>query len=443
MIVDWHTYYDVAQKCRQLAEELRAADKPVHKGIKELYGGMAGSSPGCKEWGCDYDESAKDVLQTCSSLANALTNYAAALCAQGHNWAVSNKSEAPPPDITRVPEYRVDFPTSLGDNGIGYTEAGGNTDFLTHLKFSIGQTFGKLPNSDTDKLDQASTTWEKFSTDVTIDSASSKISELSSRFDLMDDIENRQKIQRHFKTLQDGADAVRSGSREMAAITRCYHDAIRSFGKGTAKHVNNQGASVGVTAGKGKGIARFDVGTTSIMETDRIDQGVAATLQGIQDAFQGSSLSHILGIWSLSADSKGTPDDFHKVQTLQLESLLQRLNSIIAIRPVLYDEDATNGKEKRSAGPTNGQQVRAMVLARTDKGLNKPHRQIATEAEMIALYNDLTREGTPSSLPNYYGEVKQLADGTKIGLRDDSLSGGRTIDIHYPGKKKPVKVHLP
>jgi hypothetical protein len=61
----------------------------------------------------------------------------------------------------------------------------------------------------------------------------------------------------------------------------------------------------------------------------------------------------------------------------------------------------------------------------------------------VDLYKDLSREGTPSSLPNYKGEVKQLPDGTKIGLREESTSGGRTIDIYYPGKTKPVKVHLP
>lgn len=52
---------------------------------------------------------------------------------------------------------------------------------------------------------------------------------------------------------------------------------------------------------------------------------------------------------------------------------------------------------------------------------------------------------TPNSNPiddEFPGDLGELQDGTRIGLRPYSKSGGSTIDVFRPDGTK-VKVHLP
>lgn len=73
----------------------------------------------------------------------------------------------------------------------------------------------------------------------------------------------------------------------------------------------------------------------------------------------------------------------------------------------------------------------------------KISKQLNTPAEIWELYRELTENATPLPLkPGYKGEWQILEDGTRIGIRTESGSGGVTIDIVYPDGEK-MKVHLP
>lgn len=72
-VVDWQVYYDAAQKCHDLAGEIRKADAPLHTVVKNERAGMAGDAPGCKQWGEAYDRSAQQTLQACTNIADALS----------------------------------------------------------------------------------------------------------------------------------------------------------------------------------------------------------------------------------------------------------------------------------------------------------------------------------------------------------------------------------
>ncbi|MEU0501066.1 hypothetical protein ABZ293_08380, partial [Nocardia sp. NPDC005998] len=119
LVIDWQTYYDAGKKCHALATDLRAADKPVHDAVKGECAGMAGNTAGCEQWGKTYDRLAQETMQTCTNLADALTNFGNMLYAAGHNWALSNNSNPMPdrPTVTAMSEYKVTIPTSVGDNG--------------------------------------------------------------------------------------------------------------------------------------------------------------------------------------------------------------------------------------------------------------------------------------------------------------------------------------
>lgn len=64
-----------------------------------------------------------------------------------------------------------------------------------------------------------------------------------------------------------------------------------------------------------------------------------------------------------------------------------------------------------------------------------------TSAEMRTLFDRWT-EGATRLEPrgDKIPDVYEMADGTLIQWRNDSLSGGPTIDIYPDGK--PLKVHL-
>ncbi len=73
----------------------------------------------------------------------------------------------------------------------------------------------------------------------------------------------------------------------------------------------------------------------------------------------------------------------------------------------------------------------------------QPHvRQLPTSAEIRALYERLTENGTLATPPTYPGTSHLLEDGTRISIRETSSSGGTTIDIKYPDGSIQ-KVHLP
>lgn len=75
------------------------------------------------------------------------------------------------------------------------------------------------------------------------------------------------------------------------------------------------------------------------------------------------------------------------------------------------------------------------------KGRSAGVRTVDSNAELDELYATLTRGGTPFDVPGYKGVWIERTDGIRIGLRDASKSGGRTIDIRYPDGTTG-KVHI-
>jgi hypothetical protein len=71
--------------------------------------------------------------------------------------------------------------------------------------------------------------------------------------------------------------------------------------------------------------------------------------------------------------------------------------------------------------------------------------EIKTPAEMSNLFDDLSQGGKKVTPSNYKGTMVELPDGTRVGMRTASKSGGPTIDVKPPegSGSKPMKVHLP
>lgn len=75
------------------------------------------------------------------------------------------------------------------------------------------------------------------------------------------------------------------------------------------------------------------------------------------------------------------------------------------------------------------------------KGKSPGVRTVDSVGELNQTFDSMTQGGTPSSWPGYKGKVVRLPDGTEVGLRTASKSGGETIDIRVPGQA-PTKVHI-
>ncbi|QNE34387.1 hypothetical protein [Leifsonia shinshuensis] len=88
-------------------------------------------------------------------------------------------------------------------------------------------------------------------------------------------------------------------------------------------------------------------------------------------------------------------------------------------------------------------EIESIVKEKTRKGKSRPHREVDTPEELDALHEEITRGSEAvEETGTYEGEKRRLPDGSEIGIRGDSTSGGPTIDLRSPGGKE-FKIHLP
>ncbi|HEX6677552.1 MAG TPA: hypothetical protein VF486_21320 [Actinomycetes bacterium] len=81
------------------------------------------------------------------------------------------------------------------------------------------------------------------------------------------------------------------------------------------------------------------------------------------------------------------------------------------------------------------------ILSGLRAGRNTPNLEVDTAGELHAVFDELSAGGTPVH-SGYPGKLVELADGTRVGLRGTSRSGGETIDVFKPDGSYR-KVHLP
>ncbi|GAB4095569.1 hypothetical protein GCM10028787_10440 [Brachybacterium horti] len=81
------------------------------------------------------------------------------------------------------------------------------------------------------------------------------------------------------------------------------------------------------------------------------------------------------------------------------------------------------------------------VLGDMPPGKSKGVKTVGSDAELQTAFDDMARGGEVFRRPGYKGEWVRQPDGTEIGLRSESSSGGRTIDVINPDGSK-AKVHI-
>ncbi|MFC8046873.1 hypothetical protein [Nocardia sp. NPDC057353] len=439
--VDWQVYYDAAQKCHDLAGEIRKADAPLHAAIKNECVGMAGDAPGCKQWGEAYDRSARETLQTCTNIADALSNLGYVLSAFGYNHGIANRSNPAParPTVGEIDVCHISIPTSVADNGPGLSRHADDVDIFESLLGKVVAEFGKLPNGDVDKLERAATAWKNFSTHDIIANASARVAAIAGLLEPMRD-ENLEPIRDHIESVRKGAENLRTASLALATPVADYHSGTMAV----QSAVTSAKWAAGLTVAAAAAAFFFTLGGSAALGAGGVTAIVANTVNTIRNVYQASNLIRAVGLAVATAGAVGVVKAFDGVPSLT--EMTTGLASIIAMRVFLDDETDSEGSSRDvtvpATGPTNAEEVQDILLDRTEPGRNKPHRQLGTEAEIRELYDDLARGGEPVTGNDFPGKVTRLPDGTEVKLRESSTSGGTTIEIKYPGAR-PRKVHLP
>jgi hypothetical protein len=103
---------------------------------------------------------------------------------------------------------------------------------------------------------------------------------------------------------------------------------------------------------------------------------------------------------------------------------------------------ANDRLRRRSALPTANQAGIRAHLKGLERGRSPGStRVVGSEAELKSLFDRWSAGGTPAVAKGYKGPYVKLPDGTGVGLRATSRSGGPTIDIKFPDGTN-MKVHI-
>jgi hypothetical protein len=105
---------------------------------------------------------------------------------------------------------------------------------------------------------------------------------------------------------------------------------------------------------------------------------------------------------------------------------------------------AKTAEQVAVAGLTRAQQASARVdrvLSRLHPGRRAPNLQADSPADIELVWRELSADGLPYS-SGYAGKMVELPDGTRVGYRATSASGGPTVDV-FRTDRTHIKVHFP
>ncbi|MFG1791606.1 hypothetical protein [Nocardia sp. NPDC049149] len=444
LVIDWEVYYDAARRCHDLAADLRRADKPVHDAVKGECAGMAGDAPGCKEWGLKYDTTARDTMQACTNLADALTNFGYILYATGYNWAVSNQSNPMPqyPGVREMSEYKVSIPSSVRDNGIGIDRHGGVQELFDLLIAQILEQFGKLPNGDVDKLAKASSTWNTFAKHDTITGAPARINTIIGLFDTIQDKNGLPALIGRLETLRGGADQVLAASQNLAGPVADYHTNTVSVRDNIQSSITQAEWAIGITVGIAIVGALFTFGSSAAAGAGGVGVIVTNTINTIRTVYQGSNLLKVVGLTAAAAGAVGVITSFDKVP--DLGTTLTSLAGIIAMKVLIDNDNGSNGNAGKDGEPEEDRshelpnvrdpkEFDPQILAgksQEEVAAGIPHKWVGSPSK--------SGDGTVYRDPDNFGRQIRIMPGYTEGNRPDPLTHGPYAEVSQNGKTTKI-----
>ncbi|NTJ02367.1 hypothetical protein G6L07_18755, partial [Agrobacterium rhizogenes] len=105
------------------------------------------------------------------------------------------------------------------------------------------------------------------------------------------------------------------------------------------------------------------------------------------------------------------------------------------------DGSQNSGGNSTSKVPTQSSEVRSIVRESATQ-VEKNGFNVNSEAELETLFDKISAAGEEIPAQGYDGVMKKLADGTRVGLRNESQTGGKTIDVFPKGSGSTYKIHI-
>ncbi|NNJ48505.1 MAG: hypothetical protein HKP18_11830 [Acidimicrobiia bacterium] len=146
-------------------------------------------------------------------------------------------------------------------------------------------------------------------------------------------------------------------------------------------------------------------------------------------ATRGAKLARLAS--ALRSIDRVTPDSIRKLNLSHVRTTLRARLDNLTTR--LADETG-------AIGTGAGRRRTDEILTDLAPGRTPPHRVVADRQALERTFRELSSDGVPV-VSGYPGQLLELPEGTRIGLRQTSVSSGPTIDIHGPDGTV-IKIHI-
>ena len=418
--------YDTATEALVWANQFGAQYYNSLTGKLGGYGAMAGDDTTSEEFSREYDLAAKDAVGGLSDVVDAFTTLArlTATSIENHRNANANSVYNKPAPMydgsgllpggqpVDVPDYSP--PSSLG---------GDNEDLPDFWNEIVDHLEGfAWPNADTGKLRSAAGTWRASADDVDrlagyCESASAQLADQTSP---------------EIPLALDAYSDLKQSIRDLAANFRDIGQACDDY----ATEVEDHRDII-------KGIIR-DMA---------IEAGVSIVAGAIVGFFTfggGAAAGGAIAGWRIASAARKILAALRALKAAAKLRAVAKLTSVVSkvkpLRAVLAKfknaKKMDNAADAAETGAKVGRHPRE-VLDDLPNGRNRGVKTVDSDEELQNIYDEMIDGGEliPGRGGDKYDGWYRLPDGTEVGMRVASKSGGRTIDISMPDGAK-WKIHI-
>ncbi len=396
------------------------ADLEQLTGVLAASGGMAGSDAPGRKWAESYDKAAigteGNALEAAASLVNAAGVFHNLMAATGFNYEAADTAASP---------FILTQPSSLPGNKPIYlppavpSAFGGESEEPSFWSMIVPYVQGEIwPNGQQGKLRAVAAAWSTAGQDITsrityLNAAETKL--CTQKAPELDDILTA------LNNLNTQTKAVGEGFLSIADECEKYAQAIDDAHSQILSELSSLlGWTVAIEAAAiTAGLVSFGSGTVA-MQAVAVGRLTAA----------GARIATIIRTFARTVESMGMFGP-------QLAGTFAGTRGALAgwqgAEPIIA---AINTSGERSGG------FRSLnILSDLTKGSNKDVWVVSNYNQLEAVFSHLSIGGRDITPISYNGKMVLMPDGTKVGLRLSSSSGGETIDI-FPPNGRPKKVHI-
>jgi hypothetical protein len=395
---------------------------------------MAGADDAGARWAGAYDDAARVVVAAGADVVNGCYRLAGLLEQTGFNYGMAELASTPgpvrwgAPDRTNYAERSAWLQCLVSAAGGTGSEPAG----WALIKHWVGHVW---PGGDQGRLRGAGAAWA--SAARVADEVSSYVGEAVGALELLvtpevdDAVTACTAMGRHLQELAVALDAMANSCTGYAQRLADAHAAV----------VNELTDLLAWTAGIQAGGAVLAVFSFGVSE---------AAAQSAQSGRIATTAVRVAAIIETLISEVAVAVDTIANTAARVVHLSRDLEPLLATRVVAATTDtvealpaATTAEAIAVNGLTKAEEASARVdrvLSRLRPGRRAPHLEVDGPHDVANVWAELSVGGRPIA-SRYPGEQVVLGDGTEVGYRTASKSGGPTVDIVRPDGTR-IKVHV-